>query len=476
MILQLFNHKNLFFQRFIIFFAVILFAQITVFSQNNRLSLPFLSALLVNEDNIMLPLEPLMQLLTGNITRSENGEISFSYRNKKVTLQHGNRNATINGVIATLPIAPLGITNITYLPADDCITALGGRFVVSKKEQIAYITFPGMKEPWQLPLEDITVPFEEYQDNDRELYYINTNNSDIHRLTYNAANDEQVAISFDDATFIYRQHDDTGTRIRQRKWKSPYSTLLCQSSDPDNSKMHSPLLSPDNKAIFYINIHGEQRRLYRQTIPGQQAILLAEDSSSPCFMPDRQTIIVNSAGEIISIHLPDGAFRTITKGNAQVISPNGKYLLYRETRRLAGFPEKNCQMLVTRVFGDGEDAGQCWRAEEKYCIADEFEPSFNTESTKIAFVRRGVGIYLMNPDRNELVAITENPEDRHPRFSQDGKSVIFLRKDQLCSLNIADKHITVVSPELTVNDFTISRDGSLILFSATISAIAAEDK
>ena len=435
---------------------------------------PLMPSVLLYRDTAMLPLEPLAQLLAAELTPGEDDETTIAYKGKTFQCKPGTADAMANGKAITLPAAPLVIRGTLYLPAERAVTALGGRFMLSEPEQLAFLSFPGMNEPWQMPLENLTAPFDAYQDVDSELYFMRIDGSGMRRLSYTTADESDVAFSVDDAQLIFRQSDVNGTRIRLRPYASPYAPLVTQNQSTSGDDMRHPLVSPDLKSIFYLTRQGERDALYRINLPGNTSRLVAADSTVPCWTIDRRTLIITSSEEIHTINPVDGALRTLTSGTAHAVSPNGKYLLLSELQPAGDGVDRPRRLLAIRTLGAGADAGQYFRAPAGNVDTDELHPSFSADSARVVFVRKEQGLFLMSSDRSALTRLTEDPRDQLPRFTPDGSAILFLRDGQLNRLSIDTRDMQSIAPGLYISDFTISADGENILFSATPVAVEEE--
>lgn len=55
------------------------------------------------------------------------------------------------------------------------------------------------------------------------------------------------------------------------------------------------------------------------------------------------------------------------------------------------------------------------------------DPAISPAGTRLAFVRFGFGIFIVNTDRSGYRRLTTNPRDSYPTWSPDGKRIAFVR-------------------------------------------------
>lgn len=117
-------------------------------------------------------------------------------------------------------------------------------------------------------------------------------------------------------------------------------------------------------------------------------------------------------------------------------------------------------------------------------------PRWSPDGKQIVFERRVIlddsqreHLFLMNADGTNIRQLTPplNGHDIHPSFSPDGKSIVFSRyeridnqnkENSICVLNIDNGQIKKIS-DISINDPSFSPDGNHIVFTTT--AIVAGD-
>ena len=224
-----------------------------------------------------------------------------------------------------------------------------------------------------------------------DIWAMNSDGSDVRRLTQDPANDEMPAVSPDGSRIAFRS-DRTG-----------------------------------NAEIFVMNSDGSDPR---------QLTHDAGYDIHPSWTPDGSEIVFNSTRdsknkeepEVFEIYAvrPDGSgLRRITTDGAvstfASVSPDGKRLVYRKI--VAG----NSEIFVANRDGTGQvnltrhEAFDGW-------------PAWSPDGKQIVFASNRAGapevyeIYLMNSDGSNVRPLSDfRVRSTAPVFSPDGKSIVFTR-------------------------------------------------
>jgi dipeptidyl aminopeptidase/acylaminoacyl peptidase len=118
-----------------------------------------------------------------------------------------------------------------------------------------------------------------------------------------------------------------------------------------------------------------------------------------------------------------------------------------------------------------------------YQIKNFADPQYSPDSKMITFVvtesflkegKSNQDVYIMNADGSEMKNLTNHPSsDNHPRWSPDGKSIMFLSTrnngSQLWRVPAdSGKAVQITNFSMGVSDAEISPDGNMVIFSSDV--------
>lgn len=196
----------------------------------------------------------------------------------------------------------------------------------------------------------------------------------------------------------------------------------------------APDLSPNGDFVVYTSDRKGNKDVWEKRASGgfaRPVTLHAADDFYPVLSPDGDQIAFvsrrgDAAGDILII---DNGFRFFTKkeGAISVISSN-----QTEDTTPSWFPDG--KKIVFAARHPGEQTPQLMVAELKDLkpipLGDAHgdQPSVAPDGLRVAFVRDGA-IHIYHQDGDRITQVTEGGriQDGQPRFSQDGKSLLFIR-------------------------------------------------
>ena len=247
-----------------------------------------------------------------------------------------------------------------------------------------------------------------------------------------------------------------------------------------------PSVSPDGAWVVYSGEDAGDRDIYLQSVIGQTAINLTEDSPAhdeqPAFAPDGEQIAFRSerdGGGIFVMGRTGEAVRRVTRaGFNPAWSPDGTHLVYTTTRaglRPANLIGRSDVMVV-------EASGGTPRVLRE---GDAILPSWSPNGSRIAFSERLVEeaegratIMTIPVEGGPAVLVTEGPhQDWNPVWAPDGEHLFFL-SDRGGSTNIWQVSIDestgepqsepepISSPSSFAAHISVSGDGRYIAYSS----------
>jgi TolB protein len=231
------------------------------------------------------------------------------------------------------------------------------------------------------------------RDGNCEIYLMNTDGSNLQRLTNNAVDDISPQISPDGTSIVFCSDRD----------------------DPNPCKCF-----PNCKYKIYLMNHdgSNQRRLTsRSSVENEPS--WSKDGRQIAFDSD---INSDGNGEIFSINLDGSGLKQLTNDNfdnrAPSWSPDGKRICYYSIR------DNYSQIFILNI--ENKDLKQL-----TFGNLNSFFPKWSPDGKRITFFKMGAGIrqdiFIIDTNGTNLQQITNIPSivDEAPSWSPDGKQIVF---------------------------------------------------
>ena len=258
--------------------------------------------------------------------------------------------------------------------------------------------------------------FSSDRDGDYDIYVMNTDGSDVTRLTDNSASSVTVPRwSPDGRRILFDSDRDGDYDIYVMNADGSGITRLTDNSNWDRD----PSWSPDGRRITFMSDRDGDRDIFVMNADGSGVIRLTHSSASdsnPSWSPDGQRIAFNSdrdGDHDIYVMDADGSGITrLTNSSADdadpIWSPDGRRIAFNSDR--AG----DWDIFVMNADGDGVT-----RLTDS--SADDTDPIWSPDGRRIAFESDRDGdkdIFVMNVDGSGITRLTNSSaDDREPSWS-----------------------------------------------------------
>lgn len=220
-------------------------------------------------------------------------------------------------------------------------------------------------------------------------------------------------------------------------------------------------------------------------VSGMSASAHPHGSGAPTtIVAERHSDANGGNGEIVSVR-PDGShLRVLTTGNEDEVpdlSHDGRLVAFERCIDAVGCDQEGAKNIFV-MRRNGSNVRQLTHCVPGSDCLGSFDPAFSPDDRQIAFTRdqldaSGVnfqGIFLMRADGTHLRRVTSNGPDNlpdsSPRFSPDGRRLVFTRElpgdvQQLMTVNIDGTHPRLLLPQVNAFAPDWSPDGRHIAYS-----------
>jgi len=431
----------------------------------------------------MAPLQPLVELLGATMTKDA-GVITVTRQGKTCILTVGKTEAQDNGQAVTLPAPPLAVGESLFVPLQPLAKALGLTCMVNKASGVVNLKYE--TGTLVLPYESMvtadggkTKPLaaSDYRDCEEQLFVMNADGSEVHRLTYRVFGVRLPDFSADGQKWAYLRSPlffPLGS-VFAREAGSPISTCLRMSDSAGGVHFcQDAAISPDGATVLYSEAsqvpegaEGDPScNIFSIPFSGGTPKKLVQ-GISPSFSPDGHTVVFSGFDmakkeSVVTLMDPDGKNqRVIGQGDMAQFSPDGTYLLFYRSYVKGEDPQ---QCITTCKLAAKMRDVKVYEAPKDQRDTDELDAVFTPDSQHILFVRKDKGLWMMNPDRGKPRQLTTGTTDHNPTCLPDGKHVLFLRDNHLYQMTINGTDITPLLANLDIHAAKPSPDGKLIFF------------
>lgn len=433
--------------------------------------LPTAPDALLFSETIMVPLSPLLELLSLSVISTDNS-FEISNGRKKIIIVIDETAALANGKNITLQMAPFTRTGVCYIPLEACINALGGSCDMVAITSSVNIKIPGQKSI-MLPTRLVGDESKTFRDDHAALFSISLDGKKVQRLSFNNTDDHAPTFSPDGKIMLYQRNDDifiravnssAGNYLFQTNANSQRSYQICTFTPKEILYVQHNRIDDDSDANRYIGLISHS---------GKNRRLLA-NGHSPMMTPNGKYIIYSYRNSNSTTLL-----RIMTaQGTDDRLLIDGDNALMHPAQQLLFFQRRYCDManshggempvyqLLTSYATDKNQFPQCLLEPlDGEITGDETEAFFKNDGNYLAFRKAGQGLFMIDFAKNNRRQLTTNPEDCSPRFSNNNL-LIFLRRQVLMSVNIDNGVEQVIYTDRPVLSFNITPDGNSIIFSA----------
>ena len=249
------------------------------------------------------------------------------------------------------------------------------------------------------------IAFTSWRDGNAEIYVMNTDGSNVRRVTTHPAFDNypvfspdgtQVAFQSnrdDEHVEVYVQNLNDGTPPRRLTTSTSFTGLAPKCWSPDGTRM-----------LVYTNRNAKAQIELIDVEPVPVQLLLADDAADLSFPR---------------------------------VSADGRRVLYEA--RLA---DRSVELRVTDL--DTKRTAVVFRTEPDYSTFLHLSPAWSPDNSLIAFSARANGnsdIFTIAPDGSGLRNVSRNPlSDSSPVFSADGREIVFARDTYGRAAALQDGH------------------------------------
>lgn len=438
---------------------------------------PLATDVLLFDKGAMVPVSPLAVLIGASV-KTNNTVTTISRGTNTFTCTLDSTAAQQNAKPLTLPVAPHDAGGVRLVPIEALITSLGGTVNVDRFAHQAVITIPGGVEKLTLNAIDTGRPLQTYRYSQSELYMIESNGTNLRRLSYTnlgvtiptLSPDGTSCLTIFDKTLYMRNIFSTNSK----------PLLKLEHNDDYATYTYGPaVFSPDGKHIACVVDTLEEHGFHVSHVciidaDGSSQRLLM-DGTAPIYSPDGKFLACNgNAGQNIYLMNADGSNpQKITNASAPRFSPDGTALLY-----LSDGPNQT-QFVTVRIL-TGPNAGKTYIPNpELPARVVESAPCFTPDGQRIIFTEYTIeendiyfdqGLYSMKLDHTDIQRY-ELYMEAPPVFSPRGSMVACIRDEQLCLLDEQQDNTDTKLPAkdllLTQTDhIAFSPDGKFILFTA----------
>jgi Tol biopolymer transport system component len=260
------------------------------------------------------------------------------------------------------------------------------------------------------------IAFVSERDGNREIYLLNSDGTNLTRLTNNLAEDFYHSWSPDGMQIVYKSDQDGNPEIYKVNVDGSNPTRLTNNPSSESR----PSWSPDGQRIAFIsNRHGSSNyEIYVINSDGTGETRLTNNSTSygyPTWSPDGTQLAFVGGGQIYVINSDGtGQSQITSKSDVYVYdidwSPSGTQIAFR------GEVASNQEIYVVNVNGTG-------LTNLTNSPSVDLTPKWSPNGAKIAYTCH-FKLCVMNPDGSDLIELTDN-SGQYPTWSPDGKFIVF---------------------------------------------------
>lgn len=419
----------------------------------SRALLPAVPTVFTFRGVAMAPAAPLAELLGGEVTVGRDGALVIGRAEKTFACTPGTIAASQNGAPLWLATAPFDLAGVVYLPVQPLVEALGGTTAADEQASTLRITLPGLP-PLTLPLETHFQRESWLTRAGSELYVVNLDGTGLRRLTFNMVSERSPVMTADGARLAYL----SGEQVVMRAIADPQPTVLAT----DGAHGHyERIISVSADVLLMEKSSIVEHNIVRLSL-GDKTETLASGSSTTVSPEGQYLGYVDRDGKIM-LQTVGGQPRALGVGEMPRFSPDGSYLLFR---KLNAAPNG----VVTGYLANypmGNDPGTLREPPLAERAVDDTPGDIRADGQQIVFTRAGQGIYTMTPDFSEYMRVTRDARDRAPRFTPDGRAIVFTRDGGLSIMQADGTALRQLTTGLNVApDYTFTPDGLSLLFTA----------
>ena len=260
---------------------------------------------------------------------------------------------------------------------------------------------------------DTQIAFSSDRDGNLEIYTIDTDGTNLVRLTNNPARDTQPAWSPDGRKIAFASDRRNGFSLEIYVMNADGGGLVQLTSDhPPAVNDESPSWSPDGTRIAFASNRGDSYDIYVMDADGENPIQLTRGRAkevNPCWSPDGMKIAFTSSGNVLKSEIyvmdADGANPVNLTQNPDALnkdpswSPDGRRIAFESWRM------GNHDIYVMNP--DGKNVVQL----DDHVARDAF-PAWSPDGDRIAFTSfrnfMAAEIYVMNVDGSNITQLTQS--------------------------------------------------------------------
>ena len=277
---------------------------------------------------------------------------------------------------------------------------------------------------------------------------------------YTLATGKNIKLT-DDTTVADPSFSYDGKQIAFTSWRDGNSELYVMNSDGSNVRRltnhpafdNYPVFAPDGTAIvFQSNRENERTEIYLQNLNGDSpprkiASFNGETGISPkCWAADGTELLVwtnqNGKAQIVRAKIEPYPSKLVLSDETAGLSsprlaPDGRQILYQ-----AQLEDRRVEIRLTDL--ETRTTRSIFKTAPNYPLNFPLAPAWSPDGQRIAFTDRAGGnseIFIINTDGSNLRNLSNDPlPDTNPVFSPDGNEIIFVRdfygKSHLYRMNL----------------------------------------
>ncbi len=416
--------------------------------------------------------------LCGATVTSAKGIITLTRGEKTFTFSLGKIEAKQDGKPITLPMAPFLYATLGFVPAEACVTALGGTATISDDMLTMAVTFDGVTVT--LPMEPQMGTPDDVRKMSLDIFLVSLADGSAKQLTYDMMNRTLMNLrtarfTADGASLLYERGFDVYTR----KFDSPNGSNLTAAAGKDGLISAAPVPCPDGAVlIMQLNPNADPAA---PPLPGlcridaQGEITTLATGARPQVSQDGKLIAYTAidTDQQLTAHVmnADGTGdKALGEGLLSAFSPDGATALVL----VPTFTEEKMLESVSLRQVQVADGAALHADDPLPAVMEGPAYAFSPDGTTLALALPQMGLMLVKTDRSEKTPLTVGP-DMAPQFTPDGQTVLFLRDRKLYAVPVAGGEPKAIAPHLMVLDYSISPDGTQVLAvgatEATIEAL-----
>lgn len=277
---------------------------------------------------------------------------------------------------------------------------------------------------------------------------------------YTLATGKNIKLT-DDTTVADPSFSYDGKQIAFTSWRDGNAEIYVMNTDGSNVRRltnhpafdNYPVFSPDGTAIaFQSNRENERVGIYLQNLnddspPRRVSNLNGTTGIAPkCWSADGTEMLLwtdqNGTAQIVRAKIePYPAKLILSDENAGLssprLAPDGRHILYE-----ARVEDRSLELRLTDL--EARTTRKLFRTAPNYPVDSQLAPALSLDGGRIVFAHRVGGnsdIFIINADGSHLQNLTNNPlPDSNPVLSPDGNEIIFVRdfygKSHLYRMNL----------------------------------------